>query len=37
MEDCSRIGNFFAELEKLGMTERERRMIARENLLSVLA
>lgn len=37
MEDCSRIGNFFAELEKLGMTEKERGMIARENFLRVLA
>jgi len=37
MEDCSRIGNFFAELERLGMTERERRMIARENFLRMLA
>ena len=37
MEDCSRIGNFFAELERLGMTERERRMIARENFFRILA
>ncbi len=36
MEDCSRTGNFFRELEKLGMTERETRMIARENLLRLL-
>ena len=36
MENCASIGNFFDELEKLGMSERERRMIARENLLRLL-
>ena len=36
LEDASRCGNFFRELEKLGMTERERQMVARENLLRLL-
>jgi len=36
MENCSSAGNFFRELERLGMTERETRMIARENLLRLL-
>ena len=36
LEDCARCENFFRELEKLGMTERERQMIARENLLRLL-
>jgi len=37
MDDCSKTDNFFHWLEKLGMDERERRMIARENLLRLLA
>ena len=37
LEDCGEIPTFFRWLEKLGMTERERSMIARENLLRVLA
>ena len=37
LENCSRIGNLFYWLEKLGMSERERNMIARENFLRVLA
>lgn len=36
MEDCSKSGNFFACLEQMGLSERERNMIARENLLRVL-
>ena len=36
MEDCSCVPKFFSELEKLGMTERERRLIARENFLRLL-
>lgn len=36
MEDCSQSGNFFACLEQMGLTEKERRMIARENLLRIL-
>ena len=36
LENCSRIGNLFYWLEKLGMSERERNMIARENFLRVL-
>lgn len=36
MEDCSCTGNFFAELEKLGLTKNEQQMIARENLLRLL-
>lgn len=37
IDDCSKTANFFAWLEKLGMDERERRMIARENLLRLLS
>jgi len=37
MDDCSKTDNFFHWLEKLGMDEGERRMIARENLLRLLA
>jgi membrane dipeptidase len=37
MEDCSRSGNFLLELEKLGMTARERELVARENFLRILA
>ena len=37
MEDASCTGNFFAWLERLGMNERERRAIARENFLRLLA
>ena len=37
LEDCGEIPTFFRWLEKLGMTERERELIARENLLRVLA
>ena len=37
LENCSQIGNLFYWLEKLGMSERERNMIARENFLRVLA
>lgn len=37
MGDCSQSGNFLLELEKLGMTARERELVARENLLRVLA
>jgi len=36
IDDCSKTANFFEWLEKLGMEERERRMIARENLLRLL-
>ena len=36
IDDCSKTGTFFLWLEKLGMSERERRMIARENLLRIL-
>jgi len=36
IDDCSKVENFFHWLEKLGMNERERRMIARENLLRLL-
>ena len=36
MEDCSRSGTFLLELEKLGMTARERELVARKNLLRVL-
>ena len=37
LENCSRIGSLFYWLEKLGMSERERNVIARENFLRVLA
>ena len=36
MEDCSQSPNFFRELEKLGMTEKERELVARENFLRIL-
>jgi len=36
MEDCSQSGNFFACLARMGASERELRMIARENLLRLL-
>lgn len=36
LEDCSGIPAFFRELERLGMSAREREGIARENLLRVL-
>lgn len=35
LEDASRIGNLFCALEKLGMSRRERALIARENFLRV--
>lgn len=37
LEDCGQIPNLFDWLERLGMSTREREMIARENLLRVLA
>jgi len=37
LENCSQIKNLFYWLEKLGMSEQERNMIARENFLRVLA
>ena len=37
MESAAHIQNLFYWLEKLGMNERERNMIARENFLRVLA
>lgn len=37
LEDCSRIGNLFFWLERFGMDRRERKLIARENFLRVLA
>lgn len=37
MEDCSQSQNFFRELEKLGMTAKERELVARENFLRILA
>ena len=37
LENCAQIKNLFYWLEKLGMSAREREMIARENLLRVLA
>ena len=37
IDDCSKTGAFFDWLEKLGMDARERRMIAWENLLRLLA
>nr|WP_326185436.1 membrane dipeptidase [uncultured Oscillibacter sp.] len=37
LESCAHIGNLFYWLEELGMNEREREMIARENFLRVLA
>ena len=37
LENCSQTGNLFYWLEKLGMSERERNMIARENFLRVLS
>ena len=36
METCAHVQSFFDWLEKFGMSEAERRMIARENLLRVL-
>ena len=36
MEDCSQSRNFFACLERMGLSARERDMIARENLLRLL-
>ena len=36
LEDCSGTGNLFFWLERLGMSAREREMIARENFLRVL-
>lgn len=36
LEDCSGIPNFFAELERMGMSAHERQMIARENFLRIL-
>lgn len=36
LEDCSQIQNLFYWLEQLGMSAREREMIARENFLCVL-
>lgn len=36
MDDCSQSRNFFACLERMGLSERERNMIARENLLRLL-
>ena len=37
LENCAQIKNLFYWLEKLGMSAREREMIARENFLRVLA
>ena len=37
LETAARTENFFRCLERLGMTERERSMVARENFLRVLA
>ena len=37
LEDASRAGELFFWLEKLGMSSREREMVARENFLRVLA
>lgn len=37
LEDCGEIPDLFDWLERLGMTKREREMIARENFLRVLA
>lgn len=37
LENCSQTGNLFYWMEKLGMNAQERRMIARENFLRVLA
>lgn len=37
LESCAHIKNLFYWLEQLGMSEKERRMIARENFLRVLA
>ena len=37
LEDCGEVPALFRCLEALGMTERERAMVARENLLRVLA
>ena len=36
IDDCSKSGNFFACLEEMGMSKRERDLIARENLLRIL-
>jgi membrane dipeptidase len=36
MEDCSQSRNFFDCLERMGLSEQERNMIARENLLRLL-
>lgn len=37
LEDASQTGNLFYQLERLGMSSRERDMIARENFLRILA
>ena len=37
MEHCGESQNFLRELERVGMTARERELVARENLLRVLA
>ena len=37
LEDASRAGELLFWLEKLGMSSREREMVARENFLRVLA
>jgi len=37
MENCGQSLNFLQELEKLGMTSREREVVARENFLRILA
>ena len=37
MEHCGESQNFLRELERVGMTVRERELVARENLLRVLA
>ena len=36
LENCSQIHNLFYWLEKLGMNEKEREMVARENFLRIL-
>ena len=37
LENCSQIQNLFYWLEKLGMNEKERNMVARENFLRILS
>ena len=37
LEDCGRAGTFLDCLERLGMSAAERRMIAHENFLRILA